>query len=84
MKPIEYALRNHEEPELSFHTVWLNDWSRNEAFYVMQALRWKDLYYLSLERLGSEWSDKDYWNKTAVFTHSKYEQALRTLENGIN
>ena len=38
MTPYEYALRDHPEPDLTFHTVWLYGWDMDKGFRVMQAL----------------------------------------------
>ena len=85
MTPYEYALRNHPEPELPFHTVWLYGWSNDAAFRLMQVLRWKHLYQRCL-RLMSE-SKKDYqmdwyrvWDADANRYGREYLRELKQLE----
>ena len=87
MTPDEYALRSHaeDEPELSFHTVWLYGWSNDAAFRLMQVLRLKHLYQRCL-RLMAE-SKKDcmmnwyrIWEADANRYGLEYLGELKQLE----
>lgn len=80
MTPYEYALRDHPEPELPFHTVWLYGWSNDAAFRLMQALARKKQYQKAIEMLAKDWTDKAMWKRFADDACQEYLKDIKELE----
>lgn len=80
MTPYEYALRDHPEPELPFHTVWLYGWDMHQGFRVMQALARKKQYQKAIEMLAKDWTDKAMWKRFADDACQEYLKDIKELE----
>ena len=80
MTPYEYALRDHPEPELPFHTVWLYGWDMHQGFRVMQALAHKRQYQKAIEMMGKDWTDKAMWKLFADYACQEYLKDIKELE----